>query len=57
MTILADELGQHCTAIEYPLADGNSMCKVTDRNSVLYMRGRADRLFVSESMNPDGWHP
>lgn len=22
MTILADELGQHCTAIEYPLADG-----------------------------------
>ena len=38
MTILADELGEHCTAIEYPLNDGrNFYLQVTDSEIGLYV--------------------
>ena len=38
MTILADELGEHCTAIEYPLNDGrNFYLQVTDSEIRLYV--------------------
>ena len=53
MTILADELGQHCTAIEYPLADGRQFyVQVTDPE-IRYYICAAERTgsFVSESMN------
>ena len=53
MTILADELGQHCTAIEYPLADGRQFyVQVTDPE-IRYYVCAAERTgsFVSESMN------
>ena len=53
MTILADELGQHCTAIEYPLADGRQFyVQVTDP-AIRYYVCAAERTgsFVSESMN------
>ena len=53
MMILADELGQHCTAIEYPLADGRQFyVQVTDPE-IRYYVCAAERTgsFVSESMN------
>lgn len=53
MTILADELGQHCTAIEYPLADGRQFyVQVTDPE-IRYYVCAADRTgsFISESLN------
>lgn len=53
MTILADELGQHCTAIEYPLADGRQFyVQVTDPE-IRYYVCAAERTgsFISESLN------
>ena len=53
MMILADELGQHCTAIEYPLADGRQFyVQVTDPE-IRYYVCAAERTgsFVSESLN------
>ena len=53
MTILSDELGQHCTAIEYPLADGRQFyVQVTDPE-IRYYVCAAERTgsFVSESLN------
>ena len=53
MTILADELGQHCTAIEYPLADGRQFyVQVTDPE-IRYYVCAAERTgsFVRESLN------
>lgn len=53
MTILSDELGQHCTAIEYPLADGRQFyVQVTDLE-IRYYVCAAERTgsFISESLN------
>lgn len=53
MTILSDELGQYCTAIEYPLADGRQFyVQVTDPE-IRYYVCAAERIgsFVSESLN------
>ena len=53
MTILSDELGQHCTAIEYPLADGRQFyVQVTDPE-IRYYVCAAERTgsFISESLN------
>ena len=53
MTILSDELGQHCTAIEYPLADGRQFyVQVTD-SAIRYYVYAAERTgsFISESLN------
>ena len=53
MTILSDELGQHCTAIEYPLADGRQFyVQVTDPEMRYYVCA-AERTgsFISESLN------
>lgn len=53
MTILSDELGQHCTAIEYPLADGRQFyVQVTDPE-IRYYVCTAERTgsFISESLN------
>lgn len=52
MTILSDELGQHCTAIEYPLADGRQFyVQVTDPE-IRYYVCAAERTgsFISESL-------
>lgn len=52
MTILSDELGQHCTAIEYPLADGRQFyVQVTD-SEIRYYVCAAERTgsFISESL-------
>ena len=53
MMILSDELGQHCTAIEYPLADGRRFyVQVTDPE-IRYYVCAAERTgsFISESLN------
>ena len=53
MTILSDELGQHCTAIEYPLTDGRQFyVQVTD-SEIRYYVCAAERTgsFISESLN------
>lgn len=53
MMILSDELGQHCTAIEYPLADGRQFyVQVTDPE-IRYYVCTAERTgsFISESLN------
>lgn len=53
MTILSDELGQHCTAIEYPLADGRQFyVQVTDPE-IRYYVCAVERTgsFISESLN------
>lgn len=53
MTILSDELGQHCTVIEYPLADGRQFyVQVTDPE-IRYYVCAAERTgsFISESLN------
>jgi hypothetical protein len=52
MTILSDELGQHCTAIEYPLTDGRKFyVQVTD-SEIRYYVCAAERTgsFISESL-------
>lgn len=52
MTILSDELGQHCTAIEYPLTDGRQFyVQVTDPE-IRYYVCAAERTgsFISESL-------
>ena len=53
MTILADELGQHCTAIEYPLADGRQFYVQTTDSEIRYYVCAAERTgsFISESLN------
>lgn len=53
MTILSDELGQHCTATEYPLTDGRQFyVQVTD-SEIRYYVCAAERTgsFISESLN------
>lgn len=53
MMILSDELGQYCTAIEYPLADGRQFyVQVTDPE-IRYYVCTAERTgsFISESLN------
>lgn len=53
MTILSDELGQHCTAIEYPLADGRQFYVQATNPEIRYYVCAADRTgsFISESLN------
>ena len=53
MTILADELGQHCTAIEYPLADGRQFYVQTTDSEIRYYVCAAERTgsFISESLS------
>lgn len=53
MTILADELGQHCTAIEYPLADGRQFYVQATDSEIRYYVCAAERTgsFISESLN------
>lgn len=53
MTILSDELGQHCTAIEYPLADGRQFyVQVTDSVIRYYVcAAEWTGSFISESLN------
>lgn len=53
MTILADELGQHCTAAEYPLADGRQFYVQTTDSEIRYYACAAEQTgaFTSESLN------
>lgn len=53
MTILADELGQHCTAVEYPLADGRQFYVQTTDAEIRYYVCAAEQTgaFTSESLN------
>ena len=53
MTILADELGQHCTAVEYPLADGRQFyVQITDVEIRYYVcAAEQTGVFTSESLN------
>lgn len=53
MLLLSDELGQHCTAIEYPLADGREFyVQVTDNEIRYYVcSGNKTGAFVSEGLN------
>lgn len=53
MTILADELGQHCTAIEYPLADSRQFYVQATDSEIRYYVCAAERTgsFISESLN------
>ncbi len=53
MTILADELGQHCTAIEYPLTDGRQFYVQATDSEIRYYVCAAERTgaFISESLN------
>ena len=53
MTILSDELGQHCTAIEYPIADGRQFyVQVTDSEIRYYVcAAEGTGSFTSESLN------
>lgn len=53
MTILADELGQHCTAVEYPLADGRQFyVQITDVEIRYYVcAAEQTGAFTSESLN------
>ena len=53
MTILSDELGQHCTAIEYPLGDGRMFyVQVTD-SEIRYYVCASDHTgaFTSAALN------
>jgi hypothetical protein len=53
LTVLSDELGEHCTAIEYPLSDGrNFYLQITDSEIRLYVCA-SDKTgsFSSESLN------
>ena len=53
MTILADELGQHCTAVDYPLADGRQFYLQTTDAEIRYYVCAAEQTgaFPSESLN------
>ncbi len=53
MTILSDELGQHCTAVEYPLADGRQFYVQTTDAEIRYYVCAAEQTgaFISESLN------
>lgn len=53
MTILADELGQHCTAVEYSLADGRQFyVQITDVEIRYYVcAAEQTGAFTSESLN------
>lgn len=53
MTILADELGQHCTAVEYPLADGRQFYVQTTDEEIRYYVCAAEQTgdFTSERLN------
>lgn len=53
MLILSDELGQHCTAIEYPLADGREFyVQVSDNEIRYYVCAETETgAFTSESLN------
>lgn len=53
MTVLADELGQHCTAIEYPLADGRKFYMQITDSEIRYYICAAEQTgsFISESLN------
>ena len=53
MTILSDELGQHCTAVEYPLADGRQFYVQVMDSEIRYYVCAAERTgsFSSEILN------
>ena len=53
MTILSDELGQHCTAVEYPLADGRQFYVQVMDSEIRYNVCAAERTgsFISEILN------
>lgn len=53
MTILSDELGQHCTAVEYPLADGRQFYVQATDSEIRYYVCAVERTgsFISESLN------
>ena len=53
MTILSDELGQHCTAIEYPIADGRMFYVQTTDSEIRYYVCAADHTgaFASAVLN------
>ncbi len=53
MLILSDELGQHCTAIEYPLADGREFYVQVSNNEIRYYVCAENETgaFTSESLN------
>ena len=53
MTILSDELGQHCTAVEYPLADGRQFYVQVMDSEIRYYICAAERTgsFISEILN------
>lgn len=53
MLILSDELGQHCTAIEYPLADGREFYVQVSDNEIRYYVCAENETgaFTSESLN------
>lgn len=53
MTILSDELGQHCTAVEYPLADGRQFYVQVMDLEIRYYVCAAERTgsFISEILN------
>lgn len=53
MMILSDELGQHCTAIEYPLADGRMFYVQTADSEIRYYACAADHTgdFTSAILN------
>lgn len=53
MTILSDELGQHCTAVEYPLADGRQFYVQVMDSEIRYYVCAAERTgsFISEILN------
>lgn len=53
MTILSDELGQHCTAVEYPLADGRQFYVQVMDSEIRYYVCAAEQTgsFISEILN------
>lgn len=53
MTILSDELGQHCTAVEYPLADGRQFYVQVMDSEIRYYVCTAEQTgsFISEILN------
>lgn len=53
MTILSDELGQHCTAVEYPFADGRQFYVQVMDSEIRYYVCAAEQTgsFISEILN------
>lgn len=53
MTILSDELGQHCTAVEYPIADGRQFYVQATDAEIRYYVCAAEQTgdFISEILN------